>query len=87
MQDTRRCQFNAAKAVLRYLKGTKDCGILYSRTGKLYGYTDADYAGVTDMTANLQAVMRSSTQVVPYRGAAKSRQWFPNLDVNRSIWP
>ena len=44
MQDTRRCHWNAAKAVLRYLKGTKDCGIVYSRNGKRHGYTDADYA-------------------------------------------
>ena len=48
MQDTRRCHWKAAKAVLRYLKGTKDCGIVYSRCGNLHGYTDADFAGDRD---------------------------------------
>jgi len=38
--------FEAAKRVLRYLKGTCDFGILYSKRGedKLIAYTDNDYA-------------------------------------------
>lgn len=38
--------FEAAKRVLRYLKGTCELGILYSKRGedKLIAYTDSDYA-------------------------------------------
>lgn len=40
----------AVKKVQRYLKGTMDVGIFYSRNGseKLLGYTDSDYAGDVD---------------------------------------
>ena len=40
----------ALKRVLRYLKGTKDLGILYSKAEKdsCIGYTDADWAGDQD---------------------------------------
>ena len=39
--------FEVAKRVLRYLKGTCDFGILYSKRGedKLIAYTNSDYAG------------------------------------------
>lgn len=39
----------AAKRILRYLKGTKELGLVYSRGTKapnqLYGYADADHTG------------------------------------------
>ena len=39
--------WNAAKQVIRYLKGTKGHGILYRKSGSMtmIGHTDADYAG------------------------------------------
>ena len=39
--------WTAAKRVLRYVKGTLDFGILYSRRKdlRLCGYTDSDWAG------------------------------------------
>ena len=42
--------WTAAKRVLRYLKGTRDLGLKYSKTDKpIIGYVDADWAGcVTD---------------------------------------
>lgn len=43
--------FNAAKSVVRYLKGTKDLGLAYNKSNNLKCiievYTDADYAGDT----------------------------------------
>ena len=43
----RRIHLVAAKHVMRYLKGTIDFGLYYdnSHEYKLYGYTDADWAG------------------------------------------
>lgn len=39
---------NAAKRVVRYLKGTMHTGIQYSVNGmEIFGYSDADYAGDT----------------------------------------
>ena len=44
----------AAKRVLRYLKGTIDLGILYQKrgNGELIAYTDNDYAGDIDDRKN-----------------------------------
>jgi hypothetical protein len=39
---------NAAKRVLRYLKGTTGKGIKYNGNGVFAGYTDADFAGDVD---------------------------------------
>jgi len=35
----------AAKAVVRYLKGTKDMGLVYGRAERLAGWADSDWAG------------------------------------------
>jgi len=49
--------FEAAKHLLRYLKGTRDLGLRYSKTSSgppssglniLYGYVDSDWAGCPD---------------------------------------
>jgi len=41
--------WNAAKRVLRYLKGTLDYGLTFRKTGEsLHGYVDADWAGCID---------------------------------------
>ena len=56
------CSFNsnpdlahwaAAKRVLRYLKGTKELGITYTknRDHEFYGYADASFAGNSDLTS------------------------------------
>lgn len=41
---------NAAKRILKYIKGTMSYGILYGSTGKIIisGYSDSDYAGCLD---------------------------------------
>lgn len=50
MDNTTMMHFQAVKKVLRYLKGTVDFGILYSRQGKkeLTAFTDSYYAGDLD---------------------------------------
>ena len=43
--------WSAAKRILRYLKGTRDLGLLYKRSQQnliLHGYSDADWAGNVD---------------------------------------
>jgi hypothetical protein len=42
--------WTAAKRVLRYVKGTLDFGIMYSRSKdpRLCGYTDSDWVGYVD---------------------------------------
>ena len=42
----RRVHLVAAKHVMRYLKGTIDIGLYGSHEYRLYGYTDADWAGI-----------------------------------------
>lgn len=50
MSNPSKAHFAAAKRILRYVKGTKDFGILYEadRDFNLTGYTDSDWAGSTD---------------------------------------
>ncbi|BBH01707.1 hypothetical protein Prudu_012069 [Prunus dulcis] len=47
MESPTELHFQAAKRVLRYLKGTPDLGLFYKKkTGaKLMGFSDSDYAG------------------------------------------
>jgi hypothetical protein len=40
--------WDAAKGVLRYVKGTTDVGIWFGKRGGFQGYCDADYAGDLD---------------------------------------
>ena len=54
MNNPRKGQMEVAKHVLRYLKGTKDVGITYSKQAdekiatRLFGYVDADHASDLD---------------------------------------
>lgn len=50
MSRPKMLHLQAAKRVLRYLKGTKDFGIWYERRGigELLVYTDSDFAGDAD---------------------------------------
>ena len=47
METPTTLHLQAAKRVLRYLKGTADYGLFYKRgeSGKLVGFSDSDYAG------------------------------------------
>ena len=54
MERPTELHFNAAKRVLRYLKGTMSFGLFYRKGEKqeLIGYTDSDYAGDQDDRKN-----------------------------------
>lgn len=46
IQHPRRMHWNAAKSVLRYLKGSHNLGIFYKVEGEtLHGFTDFEFAG------------------------------------------
>lgn len=48
MESPKTNHWTAVKRILRYLKGTKEFGITYSKTGgNLIGYSDSDFAGDT----------------------------------------
>ena len=68
-----------AKHVMRYLKGTKDLGHSYGRDHdyKLYGYTDADWAGnVSD---------RKSTSGGCYSLGSAMISWFSRKQSSVSL--
>uniref|UniRef100_A0A251TCA0 Putative copia protein n=1 Tax=Helianthus annuus TaxID=4232 RepID=A0A251TCA0_HELAN len=50
MEQPKRSHWEAGKRILRYIKGTLDQGLVYSKGGKgeLIGYSDSDYAGNID---------------------------------------
>ncbi|KAF2318988.1 hypothetical protein GH714_012237 [Hevea brasiliensis] len=50
MQSPGQMHLGVAKHVLRYIRGTADCGIWYTSVedGKLIGYSDSDWAGCPD---------------------------------------
>ena len=50
MERPKKAHCQAAKRIIRYVKGTKKYGILYttSENSELIGYTDSDWAGSVD---------------------------------------
>lgn len=53
MEKPRSSHLVAVKRILRYIKGTQDCGILFTGPNKntkaeIYGYTDSDWSGDKD---------------------------------------
>jgi len=50
MSSPNNVHMGVAKKVLKYIRGTADLGILYSKSGgvKLNGYADSDWAGSVD---------------------------------------
>ncbi|XP_047261116.1 secreted RxLR effector protein 161-like [Capsicum annuum] len=57
MHQPSKVHYGAAKRILRYIGGTLDFGIWYSRTNnfKLCGYTDSDYGSSLDDRRSLSA--------------------------------
>jgi len=50
METPKGTHWNAGKIILRYLAGTRDCGIMYASTKEkdLIGYTDSDFEAKLD---------------------------------------
>jgi hypothetical protein len=58
------CHWQLVKRILRYLRGTSEMGLLYSREGNLEAFSDADYAGDKETRKSTSGV------VCTYAGAA-----------------
>lgn len=69
-------QFQAAKRVLHYLKGTIDFSVLYKRDKSkgLVGYSDSDFSRDLDDRRALQ-VMFSCLVLGEFHGLQRSSRW------------
>lgn len=72
MQDPCKLHWTAAKHVIRYLKATKELGIVYTRGIDhelgIHGYTDSDFAAdVTDRTSTSGYVFMHSGGAVSWK--------------------
>lgn len=74
--------WNTAKGVLRYLKGTKDFGIIYKKTGDegLYGYSDSDWAQEKPQRKSIGGL-----QEVKLAGRAKDNRLSRKVLLKQSI--
>ncbi|XP_022930089.1 uncharacterized protein LOC111436575 [Cucurbita moschata] len=76
MQNLKKPHLDAARRILRYVKGTINYGLLYKRSKdcKLVGYCDDDYAGDHDTrrstTGKRQPTVSLSTTEAEYRATA-----------------
>ncbi|XP_043588296.1 secreted RxLR effector protein 161-like [Bombus pyrosoma] len=50
LENPNKYQWKLVKRILRYIKGTADMGLLYTKAGSLETFSDADYAGITTGT-------------------------------------
>lgn len=69
MEKPTEMHLQAAKRIMRYLKGTIKLGVLYGRSGKeeLIAFTDSDYAGeIDDRKSTSGYVFRLGTGVVSW---------------------
>jgi hypothetical protein len=57
MANSGQQHWNAAKLVLRYLKGTSSFGIKYSDTSDIVGYADSNFAGDSDARRSTTGLM------------------------------
>ena len=69
MVEPRHVHLVATKHVMRYLKGTLDCGIRYAANNefRLYGYTDSDWVGsVEDKNTNSRCCLSLGSGVISW---------------------
>ncbi|GJX89148.1 zinc finger, CCHC-type containing protein [Tanacetum coccineum] len=92
MQDPKDHHLKAIKQVIRYIKGTKEHGIIYKKEGgcKITGYSDSSYGintdqgkGTTGIVFNLESyllpgALRSNQQLGRKKNNAEGRQHFSN---------
>jgi hypothetical protein len=73
--ETRCVHLVAAKHVMRYLKGTLDCGLCYTADHdfRLYRYTDTDWAGsVSDRKSTSRCCFSLGSVVTSWRTRKQS---------------
>lgn len=86
MQEPWDNHLNAAKRVLRYIQGTKDFGLLYTKTTNfvLGGYSDVDFArSIDDRASTLGYLMNMGSKVVPWSCKSRSKVHF---SMGSSMW-
>ncbi|XP_073224906.1 secreted RxLR effector protein 161-like [Cicer arietinum] len=72
MHDPRKTHLIAAKRILRYIKGTKEFGMLFSNGSKgerseLIGYSDSDWCGdITDRRSTFGYVFKFNEVVISW---------------------
>ena len=74
MAKTHEIHWNAAKAILRYLKGTLDYGIKYIDASdvELIGYSDSDWAGnLDDRRSTTRYAFNNGSEVVSWSSKKK----------------
>ena len=83
METPRDSHWQAGKRILRYVKGTKGFGILYTTTNdfKLVGYTDSDWAGSIDDRKSTSRYMFR----VQFHGHPRSNLLLLNLQQRLNI--
>ena len=90
--------FQAAKRIVRYIKGTTNYGIKYSycQNFKLHGYSDSDWAGsIDDMRSTTRFCFNfgfrifswsSKKQDVIAQSTAEAEYVAANATINQAIW-
>ncbi|KAK5836576.1 secreted RxLR effector protein 161-like [Gossypium arboreum] len=90
--------FQTAKRVLRYIKGTKSCGMLFRKVEnmKLIGYADSDWTGtIDDMKSTLGYLFTlgsaifcwsSKKQTIVAQSTAEAEYVAAAGAINQAIW-
>lgn len=97
MHSSSLTHFGVGKRVLRYLKGTADFGIWYSKSdGKLEGFVDSDWAGSIDDSKSTTGYVfslgsgvfswNSKKQDVVAQSSAKAEYIAAAAASNQAIW-
>ena len=98
MHCTSEVHFQAAKRIVRYIKGTTNYGIkyFYCQNFKLHGYSDSDWAGsIDDMRSTTRFCFSfglgifswsSKKQDVIAQSTAEAEYVTANATVNQAIW-
>ena len=90
MSNPSNAQFNMAKHVLRYLKGTLEQKLTFTKSKEginLHGFCDADWGSSEDRKSITGYVFKVTTNGPVFLGKAGSSQRLPCKPAKPSIWP